>query len=55
MKKNYLKPQIEVVAVRPSYLMAGSGKMGGDLDMTISDEGATGEAEGRGGDFFDED
>ncbi len=54
MKKIYIEPKMKSFALRGANLLANS--LGGDgLHMTISSEGATREADARGGIFFDED
>ena len=59
MKKTYLKPEVASTMIEvQNKLMAGSGKATAEdgTSMTISDTGATGEAEGNTGSFWgDED
>lgn len=50
MKKTYIKPAMKAVHVTTTRFIAASGKFEGTgIDMRISNEEATGEAESRGG------
>ena len=54
MKKVYIEPQMKSFALRGANLLSNS-IYGDGLRMTISNEGASGAAEGRDGFYFDED
>lgn len=54
MKKIYLQPDTNLVKVATASMIAVSGKLGGDLDMSIKNTEAEGEAEGRRSSFWDE-
>ena len=56
MKKTYIEPKMNVVAVSCVKMIAASGTLNGDgLDMRIKNTGASGEAEGRRGSSWDDD
>lgn len=55
MKKIYIAPGMKSIAINnKANLLAGSGVLGGDLNMSIKATGAVNDAEARGG-YFDED